>query len=81
MMLRPRLDRMCEGRGSRSRSAVGLRGRGEPCTEVADFGYATRVPLLEHHVAWSWEVLPAKEIARVIAVDIDDRNHVRKDWR
>ena len=45
---------------------------------MADFGYATRVPLLEYHVAWSWEVLPAKEIARVIAVDIDDRNHVRR---
>ena len=45
---------------------------------MTDYGYATRVPLLEYYVAWLWEVLPAKEIARVIAVDIDDRNHVRR---
>ena len=78
VMLRPRIDRMCEGRGLSVEVSCWTARSGEPCAEVADFGHATRVPLLEYHVAWSWEVLPADEVARAVAVDIDDRHHVRR---
>ena len=79
VMLRPRCDLMCRGSGlAVELSCWTAPGRRCATGEVADFGRTSSVQVLDYHVVWSWEVLPASDAARVIALDVDGRERVRR---
>jgi len=79
VMLRPRVDLMCKGSGlSVELSCWTAPGGRSAAGEVADFGRTSAVQVLDYHVVWSWEVLPASEVARVVALDVDGRARVRR---
>ena len=79
VMLRPRVDLMCAGAGLRVELSCWCPPDGSGAERrVADFGHESRVGVLAYHVVWAWEVLPASEVDRVVALDIDGRVRVRR---
>jgi hypothetical protein len=81
VMLRPRLDLLGKGGHGLAIEVCGWSTAtfaGSAKAEVADLGGSWQVPLLSFHVFRVWEVLPADELADVVAIDIDSRMHVMR---
>lgn len=81
VMLRPRTDLLADGRHGLVVElcawSAATDGRREGAC-VSDLGNETEVPRLLLHVFRAWEVLPADDVARAVAIDIDGRIHVRR---
>lgn len=79
VMLRPRTDLLGE-EGSAFTVEVcawSTTDAGANAT-VRDLGGEFEVPRMAFHVVRTWDVLPPEDVARVIALDIDGRIHVRR---
>lgn len=81
VMLRPRTDLLADGGHGLVVELCAWSAATEGWREgahVADLGGDAEVPRLLLHVHRVWEVLPADDVARAVAIDIDGRIHVRR---